>query len=168
MKAGYTDGHWTADPRGYSIRNGYEWLRMQQPKHDWEKLCKIGYCTDDRCLICDSYTETHEHLFFNCRYSQQILQKMELWCGFSLQVNRTTGSLPPKVCLKQKVHFLLLAACYYQVWTQRNNARMNHVLLKPDKVTGHIIDVVKSRIRRKLEEPVSSIDKVWLAKWSML
>ncbi|XP_074283433.1 uncharacterized protein LOC141607982 [Silene latifolia] len=118
MKAGYTDGHWTADPRGYSIRNGYEWLRMQQPKQDW--------------------------------------------------VNRTTGALPPKVCLKQKVHFLVLAACYYQVWTQRNNVRMNHVLLKPDKVTEHIIDEVRSRIRRKLKEPVSSSDKVWLAKWGML
>ncbi|XP_074314291.1 uncharacterized protein LOC141649501 [Silene latifolia] len=196
MKVGYTDGHWTADPRGYSFRNGYEWLRMQQPKQDWvsvvwskwnipkhalifwiimnnglnvkEKLCKIGYCIDDRCLIYDSYSETQEHLSFNYRYSQQILQQMELWCGFSLQVKRSTGALPPKVCLKQKVHYLVLAACYYQVWTQRNNARMNHVLLKPDKVTEHIIDEVRSRIRRKLKEPVSSSDKVWLAKWGML
>ncbi|XP_074317710.1 uncharacterized protein LOC141653760 [Silene latifolia] len=106
MKARYTDGQWTANPRGYSIRNGYEWLRTQQPKQDWvsmvwsswnipkhahivwiimhnglnvkDKLCKIGYCTDDRCIICDSHFETQEHLFFYCRYSQQILKQMEL------------------------------------------------------------------------------------------
>ncbi|XP_074266860.1 uncharacterized protein LOC141590150 [Silene latifolia] len=196
MKNGYSDGQWTADAKGYSIRSGYEWLRIQQPKQDWvplvwnkwnipkhtiiawiimnnglnvkEKLCKIGYCTDDRCLICGSDSETQEHLFFNCRYSQQIMHQMENWCGFPLQANRSMGMLPTKGCLTQKVQFLVMTACYYQVWTQRNSARMKQVLIKLEKVSEHIIEEVKSRIRRKLKEPVSNTDKIWLTKWGIL
>ncbi|XP_074266983.1 uncharacterized protein LOC141590281 [Silene latifolia] len=116
------------------------WIIMNNGLNVKEKLCKIGYCTDDRCLICDSDTETQERLFFNCKYSQKIMQQMELWCRLSLQTNRGMGILPPKACLKQKVQYLVVTACYYQVWLQRNSTRMNQVLIKPEKVSEHIIE----------------------------
>ncbi|XP_074265975.1 uncharacterized protein LOC141588431 [Silene latifolia] len=196
MKNGYTDGQWTADHRGYSIRNGYECFRTHQPKQDraalvwnnwnipkhalivWiimhnglnvkDKLFKIGYCNDDRCTICDSVTKTQDRLFFRCSYSQQIIKLVEMWCGFPISVSiLSRNGLPAKSCLKQKVHYLVWSACYYQVWTQRNNARINSVLLRPFKVADQIIDEGKRKIRSKIKIPVNSSDQIWLTKWGV-
>ncbi|XP_074271472.1 uncharacterized protein LOC141595407 [Silene latifolia] len=38
MKAGYQNDQWSASSKGYSIREGYEWLRTKQPKKDWVQL----------------------------------------------------------------------------------------------------------------------------------
>ncbi|XP_074314122.1 uncharacterized protein LOC141649329 [Silene latifolia] len=98
MKPAYDGDQWTVDARGYSIRNGYEWLRPKQAKQDWykivwskwnypkyaliswiamnnglmikERLFQFNCCTDDRCCICDSDTETQSHLFFYSHYSK--------------------------------------------------------------------------------------------------
>ncbi|XP_074271483.1 uncharacterized protein LOC141595418 [Silene latifolia] len=116
-----------------------------------DKLCRIGYSADDRCIICDSHSETQDHLFFKCSYNQQILKLMELRCGFPILVNRNMGTGMPA-----------------KVWTQRNNARVNNVLLRPSKVTEQIIAEVQRRIRGKIKHPVKSNDQVWLTKWGVL
>lgn len=43
------------------------------------RLYRIGVYPIDTCLLCDGSAETHEHLFFNCTFSEQCLQKIKEW-----------------------------------------------------------------------------------------
>ncbi|XP_074315301.1 uncharacterized protein LOC141651490 [Silene latifolia] len=136
LKSGYQDNKWISDDKEYSIKHGYEWLRFKQPEQEWyqlvwnnwnipkhalitwiimnkglntkDKLFRIGCCTDDRCSICDISSETQEHLFFECRYSKEILSIVEKWCGFKINVmHGMTGNTGPK--LKHNAHTLICA-----------------------------------------------------------
>ncbi|XP_074314066.1 uncharacterized protein LOC141649270 [Silene latifolia] len=108
-----------------------------------EKLFMLGCCTDDRCIICDWEVETQTHLFFDCPYSKQVLQLLEKWCGFNIHVSMLGGLQPAKDCLKQQVHYLLWNALYYHIWAQRNAARIQFVLLRPQKLAGMIKEEIQ-------------------------
>ncbi|XP_074292992.1 uncharacterized protein LOC141619869 [Silene latifolia] len=179
MKTGYTNDQWTGTSRGYSITDGYHWLRPKQPEPEWTqlawnrwnypkhsmitwivmnqglnvktKLFQFGVSHDDKCCTCDNEQETQSHLFFDCLYSKQVLNKVEQWCGFRVNVNMAgdwrcnTGAK-----LKQHVHFLVWSACFSHIWYQRNNTRVNTTLSMPSKVVVVIKDEVQRRIRGKL------------------
>ncbi|XP_074304582.1 uncharacterized protein LOC141639327 [Silene latifolia] len=194
MKPAYIDDQWSEDPKGYSIRSGYEWLRPKHalqswknfvwnkwnyPKHamiSWitmnnglkvkDKLYPIGCCPDNRCCICDTAVETQSHLFFECLYSRQIIAAVETWCGFKVDVSMSAlpNGIGPKPALKQDVHSLIWTACLYFIWTQRNNARINLQLIGPDNVAVTIREEVKRKIRARLSKEPTQNDRVWLRK----
>ncbi|XP_074305091.1 uncharacterized protein LOC141640028 [Silene latifolia] len=178
MKNGYVANTWISNAKGYTISSGHEWLRQKQPQQNWthliwnswnipkhavitciimhnwlnvkEKLFRLGCCTDDRCIICDSGAETQNHLFLDCTYSKLVLQFLKQWCGFKIHVSLLGGLQPAKTCLKQQVHYLLWNAFYYHIWAQRNAARIQSVLLRPQKMAGMIKEEVCQRIKIKL------------------
>ncbi|XP_074298838.1 uncharacterized protein LOC141629792 [Silene latifolia] len=120
MKNGYQHNTWAANMKGYSIREGYEWLRTKQPKKEWvhlvwnkwnfpkheliswlvmnqglnvkAKLFQFGCCPDNRCCVCDQAPETIEHLFFECLYSRQVLSLVEQWFAILLQFDKPAPS----------------------------------------------------------------------------
>ncbi|XP_074315920.1 uncharacterized protein LOC141652310 [Silene latifolia] len=60
---------------------------------------------------------------------------------------------------------ILLTASYYHVWGQRNNARINAVLVSPGRVVQMIKDSVRHRIKVKRNDQMSSVDRNWLCHW---
>ncbi|XP_074314237.1 uncharacterized protein LOC141649446 [Silene latifolia] len=127
-----------------------------------DKLFQIGCCTDNSCCLCDAAVETRSHLFFECSYSRLVIAAVESWCGFKVAVNisaATTGIVPRRA-LKQEVHSLIWTACVYCIWNQRNNARMNLVLIKPDIIASNIREEVKRRIRSKLSKETTRTDRI--------
>ncbi|XP_074305657.1 uncharacterized protein LOC141640877 [Silene latifolia] len=134
-----------------------------------ERLYQYNCCTDDRCCICDSDTESQDHLFGECHYSKQILRLIEQWCGFRILVSfshprtgRSAGAW-----LKHIVHSLIWTAYYYYVWNQRNNARINFQLLKPGAVAEMIKEDVRRKLRRNREKKYTRVDNTWLQKWGV-
>ncbi|XP_074305105.1 uncharacterized protein LOC141640043 [Silene latifolia] len=188
MKPAYSEGKWMPDARGYIVSRGYDWLRPHQTKPVWfetvwcnwnipkhsliswlirnngintrEKLFRIGCCNSDSCSICDAAPETREHLFFKCGYSKLILSKIKDWC--KLQISSTGDVRYAGLKVQKNVYALVLAASYYHVWTQRNNARMNAILDNPKRVVQFIKDNVKHRIKFKRNDHMSSAEKNWL------
>ncbi|XP_074277631.1 uncharacterized protein LOC141601265 [Silene latifolia] len=193
MKPAYDGNQWTVDARGYSIRNGYEWVRPKQAKYDWckivcskwnypkhaliswivmnngvmikERLFQFNCCTDDRCWICDSDTKTQSHLFYDCQYSKQVLRLTEQWCGFRIFVSSSNSRTGSSAGagLKQTVHNLIWTAYYYYIWNQR----INFQLLKPGSVADKIKEDVRRKIRRKLDKTCTRADNTWLQKWGV-
>ncbi|XP_074318634.1 uncharacterized protein LOC141655453 [Silene latifolia] len=192
MSTGYINGQWQHHEKGYTIRSGYEWLRAKDTKKPWynqvwnqmnipkhslitwmamnkgmnvkDKLFKIGCCQDDKCLLCDLYPETVDHLFFDCPYSRQIIRKVETWCeskipfqNAMLRCSRKKGST-----LKRKMIAMILNACYYQVCHQRNSVRVNQVMDSPEIVLKKIKEECWSRIKGKILFPVVGKDEKWM------
>ncbi|XP_074300984.1 uncharacterized protein LOC141632329 [Silene latifolia] len=99
MKAGYVNGNWSANNGVYSVSSGYKWLLGQQnkvpwlslvwnktsiPKHSFigwlaiqerlltkDRLLKFGVISDGLCFLYHHYLETHQHLLYDCHFSQQ-------------------------------------------------------------------------------------------------
>ncbi|XP_074265899.1 uncharacterized protein LOC141588352 [Silene latifolia] len=104
MSQGYVQGQWVLDTKGYTLKSGYELLRVKfqpvvwhkaiwnmwcVPKHRFicwmmvrnamqvkSKLFQLGISPDDLCLLCGVATETHVHLFEQCVYSRSVVQEM--------------------------------------------------------------------------------------------
>ncbi|XP_074292218.1 uncharacterized protein LOC141619085 [Silene latifolia] len=100
MKLAYVHDQWSPDSDGYSVKQGYDWLRHRQNKQDWytvvwnksnvakhvvitwlainnglnvrEKLFRISYTQESNCCNCECAAETTEHLFFKCDYSKKL------------------------------------------------------------------------------------------------
>ena len=67
--------------------HGFIWSRMNTPKHGFlgwlkmvgrlqtaERFNKVGVIDDPTCLLCGSDSETHQHLFFNCPFSEVVIR----------------------------------------------------------------------------------------------
>ncbi|XP_074318847.1 uncharacterized protein LOC141655677 [Silene latifolia] len=197
MKAGYHNDQWVASSKVYTIRDEYEWLRTKQPKQNlvqlaWNKwnypkhamiswlvlnhglnveakLFQFGCCPDNRCCICDKDSESQEHLFFNCLYSKQVMMLVEQWCGFKVAVGSyASNGRSARTSLKRQVHYLIWTACFYHIWCQKKNSRVNLILLRPGKLAAIIKEDVMRRIRSKIGKIVSCNEKSWLQKWGIM
>ncbi|XP_074288955.1 uncharacterized protein LOC141614100 [Silene latifolia] len=159
MKTGYQNDHWASNLKGYSIGEGYEWLRNKQPKKDWvqlvwndwnlpkhaliswlvmnqglnikAKLFQFGCCPDNRCCILDAYTSS----------------------------GRSAGAR-----LKLHTYYLLWSACFYHIWNQRNNSRVNMILTRPETLVIQIMEDAMRRIRSKIGRTVVNDERTWLQK----
>ncbi|XP_074298494.1 uncharacterized protein LOC141629377 [Silene latifolia] len=198
IKDAYVEDQWAPDSNGFTIRHCYEWLRHRAapqiwapdvwnssnvPKHSlipWismnnglntrVKLASFGYYQEQLCCICESSTENQEHLFFQCEYSQRVLQEIKHWCGFCVDVIMAGLGISgiSMKGLKQQVHCQLWTSCHYHIWFERNNARLNAVITPPIKLAERIIAEAKTRILSKIGISICGQDRVWLRKWNCM
>lgn len=99
----------------------FVWNRLAIPKHRFcawlafrlrlqtkFRLKTIGVCDIDSCLFCNSEPETHEHLFFQCQLSSQILlrQWLQLYGGQDKYFSFT------KRVAEEEGLFLISKKCY--------------------------------------------------------
>ncbi|XP_074314314.1 uncharacterized protein LOC141649525 [Silene latifolia] len=115
LSGGFQGNQWVADPKGYSIGAGYQWLQGPHPPVDWYKdvwkgwnvpkqafiawlvcrkalntrvnLLQMGVTVNDNCVLCEGGPENHCHLYIDCIYSQQVLAGLENWLQRKLTVN---------------------------------------------------------------------------------
>ncbi|XP_074291158.1 uncharacterized protein LOC141617930 [Silene latifolia] len=130
-----------------------------------DKLHRIGYCHEKACCICEDADETLEHLFFSCDYSRQLFQCLESWCGFKIDVNMTVIG---RMGVKSQTHAMLWSACCYYIWQQRNNARMNGVLVRPASLAQNMIKEAKNRIKFMVGRNLHRGEREWLNKWGCM
>ncbi|XP_074288966.1 uncharacterized protein LOC141614111 [Silene latifolia] len=162
FSTGYLNGVWLADPKGYSLHSGYQWLRHKEPKVGWAKLVwcnwaipkhcflnwllmknalntkvrlyKIGIYADELCCICGTDKETITHLFQHCRYVTDVLSSLCSWLQIPMPCGNRIIWLGTRKwpALKKLVCVAVFMSGYYAVWQQRNAARIDGVLLRPD------------------------------------
>ncbi|XP_074305053.1 uncharacterized protein LOC141639983 [Silene latifolia] len=185
LSAGFVEGHWQADVRGYSISSGCHWLLGPHPLIQWynsvwaswnipkhsmigwmvmhkglntrDKLYQLQISDRDSCVICEQAIETHEHLFCSCAYGSQVIDGIESWLN-----RRLNGSNMNCTKLQKLVCKMALMACWYCIWHQRNQCRLSMVLTSPRKVVMEVQSMVRTRILQKIQNVVPSKDRSWL------
>ncbi|XP_074292296.1 uncharacterized protein LOC141619172 [Silene latifolia] len=100
---------------------------------------KKDWYNEKACCICEDADETEEHLFFSWR----------------------TG-------VKSQAHAMIWAACCYYIWQQRNNERMNGVLVKPAGLAERMIKEAKHRIKSMVGRNMQRGKREWLNKWGCI
>ncbi|CAI9094510.1 OLC1v1030263C1 [Oldenlandia corymbosa var. corymbosa] len=124
----------------YTAKKGYEWLMGEQAKSVSAKV------------------EDIDHLFFQCSYSQLLLQLVLTWLRIKLRLRTLRNSLG--ILLKvwrhkkmqQKVLFSAITAVIYNIWEERNLRKFRggrqEVLDRAVKIRQ---EVFCSKVRKKAE-----------------
>ncbi|GJX60661.1 hypothetical protein Tco_0292051 [Tanacetum coccineum] len=130
------------------------WLIIKQRLKTQDKICSwdISSSLSMLCPLCDLKPDSHEHLFFECSFSQQVWNYMKTYAGMSTSVpvfSSTLASLIPiakRKSSKSVIAKMVVAACAYYIWQERNWR-----LFKKNKRTAkQVIDCIMSCVRLKL------------------
>ncbi|GKA57389.1 hypothetical protein Tco_0756577 [Tanacetum coccineum] len=130
------------------------WLIIKQRLKTQDKICSwdVSSSLSMLCLLCDLQPDSHEHLFFECSFSQQVWNYMKTYAGMSTSVpvfSSTLASLIPiakRKSSKSVIAKMVIAACAYYIWQERNWR-----LFKKNKRTAkQVIDCIMSCVRLKL------------------
>nr|GEU30804.1 hypothetical protein [Tanacetum cinerariifolium] len=130
------------------------WLIIKQRLKTQDKVCSwdVSDALANVCSLCEMQPDSHEHLFFDCPYYQQVWSHLKCFAG--LNTTRPTFShildtLVPFTGRKSSrsvIAKLVVAVVAYYVWQERN-----HRLFKSCKRNANqLIKCVKVSIRLKL------------------
>lgn len=115
------------------------------------KLFQYGVCTDNNCCICGQGIKCHDHLFFDCIYSQQLLRNVLEWLGIKFRRRNTLQWITwvyrayKGTKTRKMVICTVLAATTYQIWRVRNDAYWHSYVNNIQKSTNLIKYCVKHR-----------------------
>ncbi|XP_074304928.1 uncharacterized protein LOC141639779 [Silene latifolia] len=188
----YVGNDWLSVEGVYTIAAGYQWLGIDCPAVDWyhciwnssaipkhqfigwlwvqgrlltkDRLFRMHIRVDKTCDLCGVTEESHEHLFFECVYSQLCLQQVNGWShGNITQANQLEWWREHRTTGKLDVYVAIFLALVHHIWWARNNCRVNQVVLTPEVICQRVKfdvtvkqkQVCKGSYRRLLEEFLS-------------
>ncbi|GJY08916.1 putative reverse transcriptase domain-containing protein [Tanacetum coccineum] len=133
------------------------WLVMQNSLKTQDKLRQwdVGINTDLnllRCSLCNTQSDSHAHLFFECPYSSKVwklvrhLADMELVLPILYDIVDHIQPMASKRTARSIFGKLILAASSYFVWLERNNRLFKNVKRTPEELR----DVIMVTVRLKL------------------
>ncbi|GJS20963.1 RNA-directed DNA polymerase, eukaryota, reverse transcriptase zinc-binding domain protein [Tanacetum coccineum] len=144
-------------------------LKTQDRLRHWDVN---GNTMSVHCPLCDGQPDSHEHLFFECVFSKHVWDAMKVLAGLPNVIGSISVIVDVLIPIAQRrtipsvVAKLVVAACSYHIWEERNvrlftNQKRTHV---------QVTDKIKSCIRLKLLSCVfkKSKDAVWLKRlWDL-
>ncbi|XP_074314321.1 uncharacterized protein LOC141649534 [Silene latifolia] len=187
LVGGYQDNCWIGSTGEYTVSAGYHWLQDPHapvlwyqdvwdpwilPKHafvGWlihrvalntrSKMFKLGLSVTASCVLCEMGEETHDHHFWECAYSSQVIAGLEQW--LQLKLNSPSSSMSK---LQRRICRVVKMAVWYALWMQRNTARLELTLCRPEKLSQQIQNQVHGRLVGKLSDCIMPRDCNWLSK----
>nr|GEZ05522.1 hypothetical protein [Tanacetum cinerariifolium] len=122
-------------------------LRTQDCLRSWE----VNFDLTVVCPLCETHPDSHEHLFFDCPFSQQVWSRVQQNAGL-------TGAGPSLATIityllaiaKRKssmscIGKLVVAAAAYFIWHERNSRLFNKV----KRSVTEVVDCILSNVRLK-------------------
>ncbi|KAK9740365.1 hypothetical protein RND81_03G029700 [Saponaria officinalis] len=177
----YNGGFWSADAPEYLTKSGYNWLwkknlqvlwynlvwsNLNLQKHSfimllvmhkrlltYDRMVKIGLGHDIICLLCAEMCESHDNLFFKCKYSAACLQLIQLRCDLTL---------PCTGWEKGHWHAMVMCALTYLIWWVRNICVHDRMMIRPDWVVHRLYFLVATRIKGRIPMVKRQRNSAWL------
>ncbi|KAL2246936.1 UNVERIFIED_CONTAM: Transposon TX1 uncharacterized protein [Sesamum indicum] len=151
------------------------WLAIlgKLPTTDKSWLSHLGVC-----ILCDEgATESHPHLFFQCRFSRQCLYEIRRRIRFhwpnrdwATDIEWATRKWRGKHIIN-RAYCTLLAACVYHIWKERNLRRFDHTERTPATLSILIINDVRQRILSvdlASSVGIRALYRLWRIPWNLL
>ncbi|KAL2944091.1 LINE-1 retrotransposable element ORF2 protein [Bienertia sinuspersici] len=146
------------------------WLAVQERLKTKDRLEKIGVVSDTGCVLCQEASETWSHLFFQCKYSKQLIQEISQWLGA-----RPTATNIPRMYrwinrrataskFQKEVWNAAINASIYHIWQQRNKKIWKDQGLEWDQVVKQIKALIIMRINGCIDKKKNGSDKQWINK----
>ncbi|XP_074313746.1 uncharacterized protein LOC141648938 [Silene latifolia] len=186
----YQQNQWmTQQGKEYTIEKGYDFNRDKSPKVNWynmvwnkwnipkhsfiswvyhhrnmntmEKLYRLEISEVDTCCLCKNSIETIDHLFFQCQYSQKVVNCVGNRIGISLPhhdlLTRRTRSHGSKI--EKGIIDATINACIYHLWRHRNQSRIDLTLIHPKKVAHQLLEELQKRVAAMVTTSIREKDR---------
>ncbi|XP_074277932.1 uncharacterized protein LOC141601537 [Silene latifolia] len=154
FKAGYTGNQWQANPNGYTVAAGYNWLRVSAPKVPWRHLCWNNLNVLRTSFI--FWASQH-----NRRCMELMQQKIHIRFSAAHMVNWFS-----KNKTKSRMQRVVSGACFVglisEIWHVRNCARLSLQVTAPMVLVNQVWKETKDRLLHKNRRMLSTFDQQWL------
>ncbi|XP_074304930.1 uncharacterized protein LOC141639781 [Silene latifolia] len=82
------------------------------------RLFDLGISSDDLCLLCGLHTETHNHLFQGCQYSNKIIAETTAFIHLQVPSLKTLGWIQKRsrTSTEKDVVLCALMNAHYSIW----------------------------------------------------
>ncbi|KAM6574467.1 hypothetical protein CsatA_022794 [Cannabis sativa] len=161
--------HWSKEAWGrlYVPKHSFMlWIAMLDRLKTKERLHRFQLVNDDECVLCRTTTETSQHLFFSCNFSQQGLQQVKRWLGW----NMVSSSLKNIIRwierakigkFKKAVFSAAIAGLVYMIWKSGNEKIWNDKIVPVDTIVQQLQIAVKNRITSVKPKKIQQKDLQW-------
>ncbi|GJS09395.1 protein LAZ1 [Tanacetum coccineum] len=151
------------------------WLIMRRSLKTQDKLryWEVDTSTDlnqVRCSLCNTQSDSHEHLFFECTFSAQVWYLVRGLAGMDLvppvleDIRMWFQPMAAKRAVINIVGKLIFAASAYYIWLERNNRLFENTRRSPEELRDIIIVTVRLKLatfRFKNKARVQSLLSLW-------
>ncbi|XP_062083482.1 uncharacterized protein LOC133789739 [Humulus lupulus] len=161
------------------VWHAFTWNRYSFPKHKFitwlacqdnlltkDRLIRFGITTESNCLLCEQAAESHQHIFFDCFYSKEIVTSILSWV--EMKVTQRTleaclKSIKRRKLSKFKREFLVavLNAVVYCIWEARNVSLWEQKVYTVNNIVKKIKYDVCNRFSHFKRERTSKVDRDW-------
>ena len=127
------------------------WLAFNKGLRTIDKLLLFGTEVNPLCVLCSSEKETFQYLFFQCRFSFQLLVAILRRCGWR-GMDRSWTSITEFLCcrsgpsLKQGLLIFGFATVVYRIWQERNSRIFSNKATPLRVILRDLILVLKCRL----------------------
>ncbi|XP_074289102.1 uncharacterized protein LOC141614243 [Silene latifolia] len=176
--------NWIRQPRPEVSWFRSVWHSLVLPKHAFvawlvssnalsslkDKSVSISGSSDDLCCVCHLQRETHNHLFQECSFTQRLVHSVLDGLGSPIGQHDWIQSIARRRWsrLRKAVNNAAIIACWYVTWMQRNEARLNGRVARPEHLVAHIKSVLRSRVSVCKSNLVSLRDEIWLNRVQLM
>ncbi|PWA52120.1 reverse transcriptase zinc-binding domain-containing protein [Artemisia annua] len=149
------------------------WLAVQNKLTTQDMIKRWGSYDMMVCSLCMKNSDSHDHLFFECDFSSQLWNYMQLKLG----IKRIEQSWVRNVEILAEMYNgnsigsvlrrISLAACVYFIWQERNFRLFRGISRKWEEVLKTIIDTIRLRTMSLHYKPslaVSKVEEQWDVK----
>uniref|UniRef100_A0A803NL60 Reverse transcriptase zinc-binding domain-containing protein n=1 Tax=Cannabis sativa TaxID=3483 RepID=A0A803NL60_CANSA len=155
------------------------WSRLNTPKHSlilWlvmldklktkDRLLKMGIKLQETCNLCTECNETIQHLFFECRITNQCLIEIKSWLKWNVatfnirQLVKWIGRAKVSK-FKKAVYSAAIAAMVYNAWKMRNAVLWQGVKIDNTRLIEEVKWSLRTRVQSFLPKKLSSVDREW-------
>ncbi|KAI8538315.1 hypothetical protein RHMOL_Rhmol09G0092900 [Rhododendron molle] len=146
------------------------WLAVQHRLSTVDRLMLFGISNSNQCSFCQG-SESHDHLFFNCPFSQLVWDAMlaklrvnwhsRTWSEWVTFLSNKKGKSLHVVLTK-----LVFTATVYHVWIERNIRKFQNKSCSGEVVAHKIYSMVRARLLSFQVLPPSQADWV-VNEWNL-
>ncbi|XP_010541748.1 PREDICTED: uncharacterized protein LOC104815125 [Tarenaya hassleriana] len=134
------------------------WMVMQGRMPTRDRLLRWNIIQNSTCVLCNEEEESHDHLFFQCRFSAETWQELasKIWRNPPANLSMCLSwmeAIPQSDGLKRNILLkILIQHAVYEVWKERNSRIFSNVF-----ATSH---VMRSRIDQSVRTTLLSLQQV--------
>ncbi|KAJ6897722.1 hypothetical protein NC652_024515 [Populus alba x Populus x berolinensis] len=129
------------------------WLACQGRLRTMDRLYSMGTVTNHTCILCGLHVETHEHLFFECKFSgavwKAINDKAKLnWPCIPWQqlIHWASMLCQQRHDITNLIARLLLSSSVYLLWQERNNQVFSNHYKTSQALVEEIFQLLRTHI----------------------
>lgn len=155
--------------RGIPKHNFLTWLVNLNRCPTKDRMINWGLQTNPTCVLCNSFLETRDHLFFDCNFSYFVWNPLARKARVPA-IRPWDQSISYMQSLSSPKHLRLLSllawqAAIYTLWTERNSRIHKNEFRSADSLSTSTIALIKNRISSfRYSSPAlsSAMMQIWL------